>query len=114
MAEFKGMRENSLWAFVCVYMCALCVCSVCVFCNFYLLFVLFYIWGCWGGNLYLKKICNVNQFIVPSFSLNNTLILLPRKLEGVSGELITLFQTKGVTKLSPFNSVFIGNKDHSL
>lgn len=38
--------------------------------------------------------CNFSQFLIPGFSINSTLTLLPRKLVGVSGELITSFQTK--------------------
>lgn len=66
--------------------------------NFLFAFCFVLYFGGWGGSPYFKQkknICNVNQFIVPSFSISNTLILLPRKLEGVSGELITSFQTKG-------------------
>lgn len=60
--------------------------------------------------------CNFSQFLLPVFSINSTLILLPGKLMGVSGELITSFQTKRslhsgfstlflwVTKASPCSS----------
>lgn len=59
-------------------------------------FVLY--WG-WQGALCKrkkkkKKMCNFSQFLIPGFSINSTLTLLPRKLVGVSGELITSFQTK--------------------
>lgn len=88
--------------------CVLCVCVLFEFFICFLLFCFIFLVGREEISL-KKKICNLNQFIIPSISINNTLILLPRKLERVSGELITSFQTQGSLN-TVFNSVFIGNK----
>lgn len=58
-----------------------------------------------------KKICHLNQFIIPSFSINKTLIFVVQETRASFCRINYLIPDQGVTL---FNSVFIGNKGPSL